>query len=581
MLHDDDDDDNDDILTFGAWWKLVDDDEIVEVQFPHERHGLAGKESNHAKKQAMADFLDFVDINSQPNGRQAGSYSAQFFLLPKFTRIAAPREGEKKYEEKLQSSVVSQFNKAQREKGRQTCHNSAAANWLQKYRPKVALHPSMTDYCDTCKHLKEQLSRNQAVLNRVQQSGSASEGELRALESTKQELEKELADHKTVATRSREYYKASIDRCKEQWAKIEQLTKMQVLTRREREDLEGAKHCFTATISADYQQSKLIPSWGKTEQPGSTYYLQKVSHDIFGVTDHSNNNSVVYLFDERIGPKNTDHTVSFLTHYWNQLHHHHPWIRRLAIFLDNATSTNKNKYLFSWAMEMVSSGEIDHVHISFMVAGHTKFAPDRLFSVIGSAYKRDVFTIHELKAICDQSATTFIEDGQQVLTWRDSLGDKYSDLPGVRKLHDFLVVKAHNGNVVMKVRENCFTGEWKDSPLRVRVSAADGVPTTKYSVSHLHSISAEKMANMVTMYDRFIPPDRRPDYLPPLTVVSSTTSTAHTPAPTTTPSISSTSGRQRKRKQSKCSTEGCDGSGHKKRARWTEGHTTKAGCPRC
>ena len=64
--------------------------------------------------------------------------------------------------------------------------------------------------------------------------------------------------------------------------------------------------------------------------------------------------------------------------------------------------------------------------------------------MIGSAYKReDVFTIDELKALCDQSATTFIEDGQQVLTWRESLGEKYSDLPGVRKLHDFLVVKAH------------------------------------------------------------------------------------------------------------------------------------------
>ena len=69
-----------------------------------------------------------------------------------------------------------------------------------------------------------------------------------------------------------------------------------------------------------------------------------------------------------------------------------------------------------------------------------------------------MFTIHELKALCGQSVTTFITDGEQVLTWRDSLGDKYSDLPGVRKLHDFLVVKAHNGDVVMKVRENCFTG---------------------------------------------------------------------------------------------------------------------------
>ena len=83
-------------------------------------------------------------------------------------------------------------------------------------------------------------------------------------------------------------------------------------------------------------------------------------------------------------------------------------------------------------MVMVSSGEIDHVHISFMVAGHTWFAPDQLFSVTGSAYKReDVFTIHELKALCGQTATTFITNGQQVLTWRDSLGDKYSDLPGV------------------------------------------------------------------------------------------------------------------------------------------------------
>ena len=38
---------------------------------------------------------------------------------------------------------------------------------------------------------------------------------------------------------------------------------------------------------------------------------------------------------------------------------------------------------------------------SFMLAGHTKFAPDRLFSIIGSAYKEaDVFTIiDELKAL--------------------------------------------------------------------------------------------------------------------------------------------------------------------------------------
>ena len=65
---------------------------------------------------------------------------------------------------------------------------------------------------------------------------------------------------------------------------------------------------FTLVISADYQQSKLIPHWGKTAQPGLSYYLQKVSHDVFGIVDHRKSTKCIYLFDERIGPKNTDHT---------------------------------------------------------------------------------------------------------------------------------------------------------------------------------------------------------------------------------------------------------------------------------
>ena len=97
----------------------------------------------------------------------------------------------------------------------------------------------------------------------------------------------------------------------------------------------------------------------------------------------------------------------------------------------------------SWASEMVSCREFEHIHISFMIAGHTKFASDQLFSTIGCAYKtEDVFTINDLKSICDKCSTCFIETGETVLTWWNSLGEKYSDLPGVRKYHNFLIVKA-------------------------------------------------------------------------------------------------------------------------------------------
>ena len=78
----------------------------------------------------------------------------------------------------------------------------------------------------------------------------------------------------------------------------------------------------------------------------------------------------------------------------------------------------------------------------------------------------------------------YIVDGEDVYTWRNSLGIKYSDLPGLRRYHDFLVVKTHDGQVVMKVRENCYNGDWKESPLHVLDATAPGVPDTKYSDTH-------------------------------------------------------------------------------------------------
>ena len=66
-------------------------------------------------------------------------------------------------------------------------------------------------------------------------------------------------------------------------------------------------------------------------------------------------------------------------------------------------------------MEMVSKGTISHVHISFMLAGHTKFAPDCLFATVGNAYKSaDVFTVDELQALCLQSAQTIVETGESI-----------------------------------------------------------------------------------------------------------------------------------------------------------------------
>ena len=103
-------------------------------------------------------------------------------------------------------------------------------------------------------------------------------------------------------------------------------------------------------------------------------------------------------------------------------------------------------------MEVVESKLFDHVHVAFLIVDHTKFAPDRTFAAIAQTYNTsDVFCIDELRDVCSVHATAIVIDRSEIYHWREVIERKYSDLPGVRKLHDFLFVRAHTGITVMKV----------------------------------------------------------------------------------------------------------------------------------
>lgn len=411
-----------------------------------------------------------MDVNSQPNGRQNGSYSAQYYFLPKFTRIDPPKNGEPNYGEKERSSLLSEFNRAQREQGKpEVKSGSTVRDWLKNHRPKHALCPHMTDYCDTCKELGVQLKSLKATRKRLVESGNAQSSEIQEIETKVMNTEAHKKMHKEDAFKAREFHHKMIERCKSVWKEITELEEKSSLSQTDADKLNALKHQFTLVISADYQQAKLVPHWGRTAQPGQTYYFQKISHDIFGIVDHRIDQNSIYLFDKTIGPKNTDHTISFLESYLQSVRLAYPWINRVCIFLDNACSTNKNRYLFAWCIEMVSSNKIDHIHVSFMVAGHTKFAPDRLFSAVAHTYNTsDVFNISELKAVCLRHASTHVEDGSGVFHWRELLHSKYTELPGIRFYHDFLTVKTPSGATVMKIREKCYEGTLTNSPLRIK-----------------------------------------------------------------------------------------------------------------
>ena len=218
--------------------------------------------------------------------------------------------------------------------------------------------------------------------------------------------------------------------------------------------------------------------------------------------------SGVHLFDECIGLKNTNH----LTQYWYQSIIIHGFVD-----FDNATSTNKTKYLFSWAMETVSSGEINHVHISFTVAGHTK----------------------------------------------------YSDLPGVRKLHnlwwrhtmEMWRWKCTKTSSLVSGRIQHFMSEsaCRSSSNHQVVSATFTVFQLRKWLTYLPRMTVSFLLIVVHItYHHWLLyrlPPRQHILLLPL---------QHPSQPLVEHLLCFLHLEDRKRQQSKCSTEGCNGSGQKK-----------------
>ena len=102
-------------------------------------------------------------------------------------------------------------------------------------------------------------------------------------------LQLDLEAHKLTSQKSYKYYIEMVNRCATQWKRIAGLQGKESLSDEEEEEHSRLQEVFSLTLSADYQMSKLVPSWDMSPQPGSTYYLQKVSHNIFEVDDHSTN----------------------------------------------------------------------------------------------------------------------------------------------------------------------------------------------------------------------------------------------------------------------------------------------------
>ena len=84
---------------------------------------------------------------------------------------------------------------------------------MKEDRPKHAVCPPHTDYCDKCKELKEEINRQATILQRLRHAGNSSDVELLSHERLQKEATENLAEHKSIAQKALEHYRFTVQKC--------------------------------------------------------------------------------------------------------------------------------------------------------------------------------------------------------------------------------------------------------------------------------------------------------------------------------------------------------------------------------
>ena len=88
--------------------------------------------------------------------------------------------------------------------------------------------------------------------------------------------------------------------------------------------------------------------------------------------------------------------------------------------------------------------------------------------VCSSCASVQAYSTRELTEVMQRHASVMFDSGGIVRCWRDVVSKKYSNLPGIRELHDFLALCNAGENATMMVRDNCYSGPLKTTPMSIR-----------------------------------------------------------------------------------------------------------------
>ena len=232
----------------------------------------------------------------------------------------------------------------------------------------------------------------------------------------------------------RDLYRSMVADCKET-AAGEQLGPHQAASRA------GIVH-----YSFDFAQQVHFPH--NPNQPGPMYFLCPRKCGIFGVCCEGIPQQVNYLIDEGMSSsKGSNAVISYLNHFFQSyaLGEQH-----VQLHCDNCSGQNKNNYVMWYFMWRTLHGYHHEVSVNFLVAGHTKFAPDWCFGLLKQRYRKCVVScLGDLAGVVRNSTTSGVnipqlvgeEDGETtymyvpMYDWQSFLRPYFRTLPAIKGYH--------------------------------------------------------------------------------------------------------------------------------------------------
>jgi len=161
--------------------------------------------------------------------------------------------------------------------------------------------------------------------------------------------------------------------------------------------------------SFDFAQQVLYPA--NPMQPGLIYFKVPRRCQVFGIHAEGIGKQMNYLIDESVScGKGANAVISMLHHFLENFGFGEQNLERTA---DNCAGQNKNTYLMWYLIWRLANGFNKKASISFMLAGHTKFAPDWCFALFKRQYRRTfVSSLKDIEQVHSFNNVSFINTSQ-------------------------------------------------------------------------------------------------------------------------------------------------------------------------